>query len=226
MLLHSTEWIKGATDPRALCQTILDKSVDNPDKYQIGLTKIFLRAGMLAGLETKRLDRLNALATIIQKNFLRAMEVKKFHRLRESTVRIQAWWRGVMGRKLFEAIRKNILAIRLQTIIRRHMQRTRFLVIHDIITRFQSGKLFLNSNIRVSDSKVSITDEERTRSPPCRAYSERSSPLTITVPEHVSHSLFLFLRHAHLHDQTCSTPMQNGVQTNRLYASRISSRTS
>jgi myosin-5 len=48
------------------------------DKYQIGLTKIFFRAGMLAVLEGLRTARLNQLVTVVQKNVRRWIDLRRF----------------------------------------------------------------------------------------------------------------------------------------------------
>ena len=66
MLVHSSEWepmIKNL-ELKPLCARILEKTINDPDKYQPGLTKIFFRAGMLAALESLRSDRLNALVRL------------------------------------------------------------------------------------------------------------------------------------------------------------------
>ena len=54
-----------------LCNLILERTINDPDKYQSGLTKIFFRAGMLAALESLRSERLNSLVTLVQKNVRR-----------------------------------------------------------------------------------------------------------------------------------------------------------
>lgn len=71
------------------------------------------------------------------------MAVKKYQELRHATIRIQTWWRGIRARRLVEHIRREVAAKRLQTAIRRFIQRTRFLDIKRGITLFQSRKLFM-----------------------------------------------------------------------------------
>ncbi|KAG5457450.1 MAG: P-loop containing nucleoside triphosphate hydrolase protein [Olpidium bornovanus] len=44
MLVHSKQW---ASDPRTFCETILSNVITLPDKYQIGLSKVFFRAGQV-----------------------------------------------------------------------------------------------------------------------------------------------------------------------------------
>jgi myosin V len=139
MLLKSDSWQQGAQDPKAFSKTILTNIINDEDKYQIGLTKIFLRAGMLAYLESRRLDRLNTLATVIQKNFKRTMQRRKYLRLRESSIRVQTWWRGVMARKMLLDLKKDAAVSRLQRAARMFIQRSRFVAVHNAVTGLQAG---------------------------------------------------------------------------------------
>jgi myosin-5 len=130
---------------KPLCSLILEKTLNDPDKYQSGLTKIFFRAGMLAALESLRSEKLNALVTVVQKNMRRRMAVKKYHELRRATIKIQTWWRGISARRFVESIRRNVAAVRLQTGIRRFIQRSNFLQTRHSIILFQSRMYFMNS---------------------------------------------------------------------------------
>lgn len=143
MLLPSSIWqpMIQSMDLRRLCTIILEKTINDPDKYQNGLTKLFFRAGMLAALESLRSDRLNAMVTVVQKNMRRRMAVKKYQELRHSTIKIQTWWRGILAKRLVEHIRREVAAIRLQTAIRRFTERTIFLATRRSITFLQSRKL-------------------------------------------------------------------------------------
>ncbi|KAH9951404.1 P-loop containing nucleoside triphosphate hydrolase protein [Amylocystis lapponica] len=154
MLVHSSEWgpMIGNLELRPLCTLILERTINDPDKYQPGLTKIFFRAGMLAALESLRSNRLNSLVTIVQKNMRRRMAVKRYAELRRATIKIQTWWRGIMARRLVEGVRREVAATRLQRAIRQYVQRKRFLEIRQGIIRFQgrvrgaqARRLFKNS---------------------------------------------------------------------------------
>ena len=143
MLVPSSDWspMIGKLEIKPLCSLILKKTINDEDKYQAGLTKIFFRAGMLAALESLRSDRLNALVTLVQKNFRRKMAVKKYQELRNAAIVIQTWWRGIMARRLVKLIRRDVTARRLQTAIRRYQQRSKFLMIRSAIVKFQSSTL-------------------------------------------------------------------------------------
>lgn len=140
MLIPSSEWgplIKGL-EIKPLCSTILKRTIPDNDKYQVGLTKIFFRAGMLAALEAMRSDRLNAMVTLVQKNVRRKMAVKKYQAMRKAAIIIQTWWRGILARRLFERIRREATAIKLQTAIRKYTQRKKFLAVRFGVVAFQS----------------------------------------------------------------------------------------
>ncbi|KAL5532985.1 MYO2 [Sanghuangporus sanghuang] len=140
MLVPSSDWspmIKNL-EIKPLCSLILKKTINDEDKYQAGLTKIFFRAGMLAALESLRSERLNSLVTLIQKNVRRRLAVKKYQSMRRAAIKIQTWWRGILARRLVGEIRREVSARKLQTAIRRHLQRSRFVAIRVAITSIQS----------------------------------------------------------------------------------------
>jgi hypothetical protein len=140
MLVSSADWAPMISNLqlKPLCSLILKKTINDPDKYQNGLTKIFFRAGMLAALESLRSDRLNALVTVVQKNMRRRMAVKRYQELRRATITIQTWWRGILARRLVEYIRREVSARRIQSVSRRFVQRQRFLDTRRAIVLFQS----------------------------------------------------------------------------------------
>jgi myosin V len=45
MLVRSEHW---SPDTKKLCSVILDTSIKEADKYQVGMTKLFFRAGMVS----------------------------------------------------------------------------------------------------------------------------------------------------------------------------------
>jgi myosin-5 len=118
----------------------LEKTINDPEKYQNGLTKIFFRAGMLAALESLRSERLNSLVIVIQKNMRRRMAQNKYQAMRRAAIKIQSWWRVIMARAFVEGVRKATAAIKFQTAIRRYIQRRNFKAISASVTRLQSRK--------------------------------------------------------------------------------------
>ncbi|KAI6036693.1 myosin 5 [Pisolithus microcarpus] len=140
MLVPSSDWqpMIQRLELKPLCSLILQRTINDPDKYQSGLTKIFFRAGMLAALESLRSEKLNGLATIIQKNMHRRMAMKKYNKLRAVTIRVQTWWRAIMAKRLVESMRRDHAAKLLQKQIRSFMQRSLFLQVRRSVIMFQS----------------------------------------------------------------------------------------
>lgn len=145
MLVPSSDWrsMIQSMDLRRLCSTILEKTIADSDMYQNGRTKIFFRAGMLAALESLRSGRLNELAIVLQKNMRRRVAMKRYQQMRNAAIKIQTWWRGIMARRIAEEVRRETSAQRLQTGIRRYLQRRRYLEIVHSIALFQSRRCFL-----------------------------------------------------------------------------------
>merc|ERR1712002_1355357 len=79
--------ICGATDPKIVSERTLAGGIElDPDKYRIGYTKVFFRAGILGGLEDmreERIDRIMALFTgmvrmVRTKKGLKKMKLQRF----------------------------------------------------------------------------------------------------------------------------------------------------
>ncbi|GJP44698.1 hypothetical protein CLOM_g4059 [Closterium sp. NIES-68] len=92
--------------------------------YQIGLTKVFLRAGQMVVLETMRLNRMADAARTIQKYF-RAY-LFRLHR-KQAALTIQNHWRGYKAREQLRELREFKAAQTIQKCTRRWMHRRRFL---------------------------------------------------------------------------------------------------
>jgi myosin-5 len=147
MLVPSADWFAMIRnlELQKLCSLILEKTINDHEKYQNGLTKIFFRAGMLAALESLRFERLNALVTVIQKNMRRRVAQKKYQAMRQAAIKIQTWWRVIMAKAFVEGVRKTTAAIKLQTAIRRYIQLRNFKAISASVTRVQSREHHLAS---------------------------------------------------------------------------------
>lgn len=140
MLCHSSEW---TTEIKTMCHNILrkalgDASVAKADKYQLGLTKIFFRAGMLAFLEEKRSARLKECAIMIQKNLRAKYYRHKYLDARESILRFQAATRAFLARQTTQEIREIKAATTIQRVWRGQKERKRYQAIRNNILLFQS----------------------------------------------------------------------------------------
>lgn len=61
---------------------------------QIGMTKVFLRAGQMAELDARRAEVLNSAAKTIQRRIRTHYAQKRFIALREAAIVLQSGWRG------------------------------------------------------------------------------------------------------------------------------------
>ncbi|WRT65043.1 uncharacterized protein IL334_001985 [Kwoniella shivajii] len=137
MLVSSKEWSSN-TDYKGLCSLILSKTLKDEDKYQMGLTKIFFRAGMLAFLESLRTQRLNELVTLVQKNVRRRIAYKHYQTLKISTIKIQSWYRGILARRFVEEKKKESAAIKIQKVARGWLARKQFSEIRQAVIKIQA----------------------------------------------------------------------------------------
>lgn len=136
MLTPSSNW---GPDLRNLSKLVLDASIKEEDKYQIGLTKIFFRAGMLAYMETVRTDRLNYLVTLMQKRALGHYHQARYQRLRSTTIGIQTIWRRTLARREADRLRKEGAALDIQKAVRGFLQRKQYLRTRQAVITLQAA---------------------------------------------------------------------------------------
>ncbi|KAJ4379409.1 Myosin type-2 heavy chain 1 [Didymella sp. IMI 355093] len=141
MLVPSSGW---TPEIRDMAKAILNKALgnsknDGTDKYQMGLTKIFFRAGMLAFLENLRTARLNDAAIMIQKN-LRAKYYRRIYlEMREAIVAVQSLARGFMTRERAEEQRQVKAATTIQRVWRGSKDRKRFHIVRQSVVLFEAA---------------------------------------------------------------------------------------
>ena len=140
MLVPSKLW---TSEIREMANLILKKALGQGserglDKYQLGLTKIFFRAGMLAFLENLRTNRLNECAIMIQKNLRCKYYRRNYLEARESILLFQACTRGWQSRIRTEEVRQVRAATMIQTLWRGQKERRKFNAIRDNIILLQS----------------------------------------------------------------------------------------
>ena len=140
MLVPSTQW-GPETETRTLCTRILESTIKDSDRFQVGLTKIFFRAGLLARFEQLRTSRLAALATLMQKNVRRHLAVRDYKRQRVAIIGVQTAWRGVLARRKIEEERRNRAAVLIQSRARGFLERARYQRTMAMVVGLQSSEL-------------------------------------------------------------------------------------
>ncbi|QHS71412.1 myosin 4 [Saccharomyces paradoxus] len=100
------------------CQSILDATISDSAKYQIGNTKIFFKAGMLAFLEKVRTNKMNRICIIIQKKIRARYYRLQYLQTMESIKKCQNQIRSLLVRARVDRELKTRAAILLQSNIR------------------------------------------------------------------------------------------------------------
>ncbi|KAL9248001.1 hypothetical protein vseg_021368 [Gypsophila vaccaria] len=118
------EVIKGNYDEKVACRMILEKK--GLKGYQIGQTKVFLRAGQMAELDARRAEVLGNAAKTIQRRIRTHYARKQFIALREAAICLQSSLRGNLACKEFERKRKEAAAVRIQKHARKYHARKKY----------------------------------------------------------------------------------------------------
>lgn len=117
----ASEVLDGSCDEVTACKRLLEK-VDLKG-YQIGKTKVFLRAGQMAELDARRSEVLGRSAAIIQRKVRSHLARRSFISLRRSSMQIQAICRGQLSRKIYENMRREAACLRIQKDFRMYIAR-------------------------------------------------------------------------------------------------------
>ncbi|XP_027128874.1 unconventional myosin-Va-like [Larimichthys crocea] len=118
------------SDRKQTCKNVLEKLIQDQDKYQFGKNKIFFRAGQVAYLEKLRSDKLRMACVRIQKTIRCWLARKKYLRMKESAITIQRHVRGHQARCYVKFLRRTRAALVIQRNVRmwatrRHYQQQR-----------------------------------------------------------------------------------------------------
>lgn len=105
------------------------------ENYQIGLSKVFLRAGQMALLQTMRLQVMNEAARKIQRATRNFLYMR--HR-RRAALAIQTAWRAHRARQFFLHLRRVTAAIRIQSAERCRQQHMRFILMRGAAVAVQA----------------------------------------------------------------------------------------
>uniref|UniRef100_UPI0037E91C7C unconventional myosin-Va isoform X1 n=1 Tax=Semicossyphus pulcher TaxID=241346 RepID=UPI0037E91C7C len=113
-------------DKKLTCRNVLEKLVQDQDKYQFGKTKIFFRAGQVAYLEKLRADKLRVACIRIQKTIRCWLARKKYLRKRSAAITIQRFTRGYQARCLAKFMRRTQAATIIQKYRRMYVEKKRY----------------------------------------------------------------------------------------------------
>jgi myosin-5 len=94
------EVLEGNYDDKVACKMLLDKI--GLKGYELGKTKVFLRAGQMAELDARRAEVLGNAARRIQRQSRTFIACKEFRALRGAAIVLQSNCRGILFRNLLQ----------------------------------------------------------------------------------------------------------------------------
>ncbi|KAJ1555436.1 Myosin type-2 heavy chain 1, partial [Cladochytrium tenue] len=195
---HSTFWNQ---PPRELAEVIVKEVITDPDKYQFGLTFVFLRAGQIAIFEHKRTERTTYLMVLGQKNIKRFIQRRRYLRMRaaaikiqaafranrikraktlavetKAAIKIQAVWRGYRVRKEYKRTLKCI--VWMQSCIRRRLARRQLLALK---AEAKSVGHLRELNYTLETKVIEVSRQLHERTDELRAIQDRLASLEANV---------------------------------------------
>ncbi|XP_059435780.1 myosin-9 isoform X1 [Corylus avellana] len=135
--LLAPEFLEGISDEKVACKKILEKK--GLTGFQIGRTKVFLRAGQMAELDARRAEVLSGAAKTIQRRIRTHIARKQFIALRKATIIVQSICRGRLAYKQFELLKREAAAVKIQKNLRRYQARKTYRKLHLSVLVLQTG---------------------------------------------------------------------------------------
>ncbi|XP_030962700.1 myosin-12-like [Quercus lobata] len=142
------------SDEKSACIAICDRM--GLKGYQIGKTKVFLRAGQMAELDARRTEVLANAARRIQRQIRTHLTRKDFITLRWATINVQKLWRAQIARKLYEQMRKVAASIRIQKHVRAHTARKFY-------TKLLASAIVIQTGLRAMAARNEYRYKRRTK---------------------------------------------------------------
>ncbi|XP_042453154.1 myosin-6-like [Zingiber officinale] len=133
----SPEVLDGSCDELTAAKRLLEKT--GLKAYQIGKSKVFLRAGQMAELDARRNEVLGRSAGTIQRKVRSYLARKNFIVLKNSVIQIQTICRGELARQIYENMRRQAAALNIQTFFRMHLARIAYKMLLSSVVTIQTG---------------------------------------------------------------------------------------
>ncbi|KAG6528917.1 hypothetical protein ZIOFF_011109 [Zingiber officinale] len=143
-----------SSDEKAACAAILERM--GLKGYQIGKTKVFLRAGQMAELDTRRMEVLSNAARTIQRQIHTHLARKEFLTLRKASIQLQKLWRARLARKLYESMRREDASIRIQKYARSHVARKSY-------SQLRSSAIVIQTGLKAMAARNEYRHKRRTK---------------------------------------------------------------
>ncbi|CAH1430894.1 unnamed protein product [Lactuca virosa] len=131
-------------DEKMVCQKILEKM--GLSGFQIGKTKVFLRAGQMAELDARRAEVLGSAAAIIQRRIRTHIAHRQINALRNSSIFLQAFCRRSLACRKFDQLKRIAAAIKIE----KHVRKWRAWVAY---TRLRVSVLAVQTCVRAVEAR-------------------------------------------------------------------------
>ncbi|PKA59009.1 hypothetical protein AXF42_Ash001102 [Apostasia shenzhenica] len=148
------EDLVGNFDDKVACQKILDKL--GLKGYQIGKTKVFLRAGQMAELDARRAEVLGRAARTIQRQIRTHIARKEFLRLRMAATLLQSCCRAKLACKLYDYMRRVAAALKIQKNLRLYIARKTY-------RGLRSSAIVLQAGLRAMSARSEFRFRKQTK---------------------------------------------------------------
>uniref|UniRef100_A0A1J3FM19 Myosin-15 n=1 Tax=Noccaea caerulescens TaxID=107243 RepID=A0A1J3FM19_NOCCA len=152
--LLAPKFMDESNDEQVLTEKILTKL--GLGNYQLGRTKVFLRAGQIGILDSRRAEVLDASARLIQRRLRTFVTHQGFISVRASAISIQAYCRGCLSRNVYTTRRNAAAAVLVQKHARRWLSRCAFV-------KLVSAALVIQSCIRADSARLEFSHRREHR---------------------------------------------------------------
>ncbi|XP_021738908.1 myosin-15-like [Chenopodium quinoa] len=130
------EVMDGSYDEKTISLKILQKL--KLENFQLGKSKVFLRAGQIGVLDARRTEVLDSAARLVQGRFKTYIAHKDFISTRAAALSVQAYCRGCLVRRMYAEKRETLAAIYLQKYVRGWLSRIAYLQLYSSAIVLQS----------------------------------------------------------------------------------------
>ncbi|XP_031407550.1 myosin-15 isoform X2 [Punica granatum] len=135
--LLAPELMDGSYDEKVIAEKILRKL--KLDNFQLGKNKVFLRAGQIGILDSRRAEVLDSAAKRIQRRLQTFITRRNFKSTRAAASVLQTYCRGCLARKIYEVKRKTAAAVVMQKYVRGWLLRSAYVKLRTAAITLQSS---------------------------------------------------------------------------------------
>ncbi|XP_057248607.1 myosin-15 isoform X3 [Beta vulgaris subsp. vulgaris] len=145
------EVIYGSYDEKTIALKILQKL--KLENFQLGKSKVFLRAGQIGVLDARRTEVLDSAARLVQGRFKTYIARRDYISSRAAAISVQSYCRGCLARRMYAEKREAVAAIFLQKYVRGWLSRTAYMQLYSSAIILQSCVRGFSARQRYMSSK-------------------------------------------------------------------------